>query len=378
MRNTLSFVGGCSEYAAKLDSKNAASIEQFYGNNFISINSLANKNHPPVATIALAWMELLEQEDQLNLCDYDNRFVLSTPGYRGIAIEGLGKETEYYSRLLLSVKKARDFSNKQGKSFGVPCLFWVQGEANIKNTTDEYFQKLKQLFQDLNKDIKAITHQKKDVVFISYQTAPVMGEVPYPSVQNPRYYEESGSSFAQLKLAKEQKNVYMGGAMYQYQYRDIWHPTDRAVVGIQLGIAAKRIISDKKKLVVFSPLKHKIKRRKNEWDLLVKFDVPVPPLRFDTSKGKYHNLNGKQKNYGFTLTNENGEDILINEPVIMNENTLVFVCKEKPKKAVLSYATNGHYGGGNLCDSQNIKIYNKNTEYLIDNFCPAFDRYVIK
>jgi len=39
---------------------------------------------------------------------------------------------------------------------------------------------------------------------------------------------------------------------------------------------------------------------------------------------------------------------------------------------------NGHYGGGNLCDSQNITIKIKNINYVIDNFCPAFKDYIIK
>ena len=34
-------------------------------------------------------------------------------------------------------------------------------------------------------------------------------------------------------------------------------------------------------------------------------------------------------------------------------------------------------GGGNLCDSQNILIRNKNTDYVIDNFAVAFSNYII-
>lgn len=237
---------------------------------------------------------------------------------------------------------------------------------------------MKKLFIGLNNDIKSISKQKKDVVFITYQTAPVVGTIPYPSVDDPSTYEDCGPSFAQLKLAKEKNNVFMGGAMYQYDYGDIWHPKDRATVGIQLGIIAKRIIYDNASLSLFSPIKHKIKNKNSKWFLSVKFDVPISPMRFDVSGDKFHNLNGFQKNYGLVLKNSKGVNISKREPNIVNGNTLLIECSENPSNAKLSYALNGHYGGGNLCDSQNISINNKNLDYITDNFCPAFRDYVIK
>ena len=378
-RNIISFKGGCNEWGSKVNINDPKSVANFYGDDFVLLDSIAGKSWPPVASIAVSWMNLLEKENNLDLSEFDNQFLLSTPGYSGISIEKLSKDTEYYQRLLLGVKKGYEFSKKANKTFGVPCLFWVQGEANVKTDTEEqYYEKLKKIFIDLNNDIKSITKQKKDVIFITYQTAPVIGTIPYPSVDDPRTYEDCGPSFAQLKLAKERNNVYMGGAMYQYDYGDIWHPKDRATVGIQLGIIAKRIIYDNSSLGLFSPIKHKIKNKDSKWILSVKFEVPVSPMRFDISGDKFHNLNGKQKNYGFILENTKGDNILSREPYIINGNTLIIECIENPSNAKLSYALNGHYGGGNLCDSQNISINNKNIDYVIDNFCPAFRDYIIK
>ncbi len=361
-RNIISFKGGCNEWASNVNIDDSASIANYYGDSLVPLSSIANKNWPPVVAIAIAWMDLLEKENGIDLCKFDNQFLLSTPGYSGVSIEMLSKDTEYYKRLLLGVKKAQEFSKKSNKTFGVPCLFWVQGEANEKDTEEQYYEKLKRIFIDLNTDIKSITKQKKDVNFITYQMAPVEG---------------CGPSFAQLKLAKEKKNVYMGGTMYQYDYNDIWHPKDRAVVGIQLGITAKRIF-DHSPLKLFSPVNYKIKKENSQWKLYVKYEIPVPPMRFDTSGDKYHNLNGKQLNYGFILKNALGENIINREPYIINDNTLVIECSENPRNSKLSYALNGHYGGGNLCDSQNITIKIKNMDYVIDNFCPAFKDYIIK
>ncbi len=358
----ISFRRGCNEWASEVDIHDSASIARFYGDSPVPLSSVANKNWPPVAAIAITWMELLKKENGIDLSEYDNRFLLSTPGCSGVSIEMLSKGTEYYQRLLLSVKKAEEFAKKSDKTFGVACLFWVQGEANEKDTEEQYYEKLKKIFSDLNTDIKTITKQKKDICFITYQMAPVEG---------------CGPSFAQLKLAKEAKNVYMGGPMYQYEYLDIWHPKDRAVVGIQLGIAAKRIV-DGTPLKLFSPVKYKIRKENFKWILHVRYDVPVPPMRFDTSGDKFHNLNGKQVNYGFALKNASGKNIISQEPTILKGNTLVIECTENPRYSRLSYAVDGHYGGGNLCDSQHITIHNKNQDYEIDNFCPAFKEVVIK
>jgi len=379
LRTIVSFKGGCNEWGSNVNINDSLSVANYYGDDFVLLNSIANKNWPPIATIAVTWMNLLEKENGIDLSKFDNEFLLSTPGYSGISIENLSEGTEYYKRLLLGVKKATEFSKKSNKTFGVPCLFWVQGEANVKTDTEEqYYKKLQKIFIDLNKDIKLITKQNKDVIFITYQTAPVIGIIPYPSVEEPTNYEDCGPSFAQLKLAKEKNNVYMGGAMYQYEYGDIWHPKDRATVGVQLGIIAKRIINDKSPLSLFSPMKHSIINKNSKWILSVKFNVPVSPMRFDTSGDKFHNIEGKQINYGFILKNSKGENIISKEPYIESGNTLIIECLENPNNANLSYALNGHYGGGNLCDSQDISINNKNMDYVIDNFCPAFRDYIIE
>lgn len=380
-RNALSFPGGISEWAAGLDIDDPKQVTDYYGTTLVSIKDMKLKKYPPIASCALAWMSLLEKENNIDLSKFDYQFLLSTPGYSGIAIEGLAKpgrfpeykwptddQGVFYRRLLLGVKKGMENAHISGKTFGVPCVFFVQGEGNVSETEEEYYPKLKQLFDDLNADIKAITGQKNDVVFITYQMS------SYESINS-----ASGPTYAQLRLAQEQENVYLGGAMYQYDYgTDKFHPVDRAIVGLQAGIVAKRIINDENPLPLFYPRNYNVQHSGNTWLLSIQFDVPVPPMRFVTDcKDDWHNVNGKQKNYGFVLQ-KNGIDIIAEEPVIKRGNTLVIRCKQDPTGASLSYATTGHYGGGNLCDSQNITIKCKSDDYVIDNFCPTFKNYTIK
>jgi len=157
----------------------------------------------------------------------------------------------------------------------------------------------------------------------------------------------------------------------------MWHPADRAVVGQQLGIIAKRIVNDENPYPVFYPKSRFVQNSGSYWVLNIEFNVPVAPMRFDVSGDLWHNPNGKQVNYGFKLLNSSLANIISAEPTIKRGNTLVIKCTENPTGAKLSYAIDGHYGGGNLCDSQKITIVNKSTNYVVDNFCVAFKDYVI-
>ena len=247
-RNTISFIGGCNESISDVNINDPSSVSNFYGNKFVDINSLNREDWPPISAIAVTWMDLLEKEDKIDISNHEKSFLLSTPGSRGSTIDALLKDTDYYQRLLFSVKKATEFSEKSNKTIGVPCLFWVQGESDMIYPESEYYKKLKTLFNNLNTDIKKITQQKKDVIFIISQTATVIGNTRNYSDGSSRVFQDSGPSFAQMRLIKEEKNVYLGGAMYQYEYEDFWHPKDLAVVGIQSGIIAKRIFSDNSRL----------------------------------------------------------------------------------------------------------------------------------
>lgn len=369
VRNVLSFPGGCNEWFYNVDITNPASVASFYGEQFVPLTTLkAVTSLPPVVTAALAWMYLLETENAVDLSSFDYQFLLSSPGYSGAPIESFVKGTVYYDRLLFSVQKGYDFALAALKTYAVPCLFWVQGEANRNDSQSAYYTKLEALFTDLNADIKAITGQADDVQFITYQTSPTVGIDGYT---------DAGPSFAQLALAKDKANVHFGGAMYQFIYDDVFHPTDRAVIGLQMGIQAKRVVSDRAPLPLFAVKSHFIQNQGLTWLLSINFVVPVSPMRFDVSGDIWHNPNGKQVNYGFQLINAQGESIILGEPVIKRGNTLVIACTQDPAGAKLSYALDGHYGGGNLCDSQNIIINNKNINYVVDNFCPSFRDYVI-
>ena len=172
-KNTLSFVGGGNEWASNVDINDPKSVEDFYGDGFIPFSECKNGIGAPVGACLKSWIDLLQREDGVDLSKTDCRFVTSTPGLSGAPIESFEKGTPVYERMLFSVRKAKEFSDKMGKTFCVPCMFWVQGEGNTgKPNYDDYKAKLLQLSKDANEDIKAITGQESDVVFFTYQMAP--------------------------------------------------------------------------------------------------------------------------------------------------------------------------------------------------------------
>jgi hypothetical protein len=370
-----SYKGGCNEWESKVDLDNPKSISYFYGDKLVKSDSIPSKTWPPVVATAVGRMELLEQEDHVAPNDYDKQSLLLSPGYSGVSIEKNSNGTEYHERLPLGIKKGFVFSKKTGKSFGVPCLFWARGKAKVNDSEIAYYSRLKGLFADLNQDIIAITGQQNDVAYVTYQTAPVLGTIPYPSAKRSRTFNDCGPSLAQLKLAKEANHIFMGGAMYQYGYHDLSHPKDRVVENIPLGMVAKRVVKCKTPLPLFSPKAYNMQKSNGKWQLAVTYNVPVFPMGFNLFGDRFHNLNSEQENFGFRLLKAIKEEIIVGDSCMVKGNTLVIECSENPKKALLDYALDQHHGGGNLCNSQRIKIKSKNIDYTSENYYQMFKRY---
>ena len=76
-----------------------------------------------------------------------------------------------------------------------------------------YYDKMSQLFIDIDTDVKLITGQTEDVQFFTYQTSPWLGvdigdgPIPTMNIQE-----------AQIQVVKDFPNVHLCGAMYQFAY----------------------------------------------------------------------------------------------------------------------------------------------------------------
>ena len=371
-KNSLGFGGGWS--LNNIPFTTTVEKDAFFGTELLEMNDNSTDKQYPAVTASLATLlNLIENENSVDLERFGSNLMPMTWGLSGAQLDDMNKGTVPYSDFLECVAKAKEFSNKVGKTFGVRACNWYQGEAatDRNGTFQDYYDKESQLFADLNTDIKAITGQTEDVQFFTYQTSPrmnadfegeVMTDMPVPE--------------AQVQVAKDFANVHIAGAMYQFAYADISHPVDRAVVGLQTGVAIKRVLYDNEVWKDFTPISHTIITDGVNYYTHLKFEAPSKPIRFDISGDAWHNPNGKQVNFGFEVV-LSGVEKQTAEPFIVKGDTVVLTTSENPLGMTIRYAVNGQKGGGNLCDSQNIIVRNKGIDYVIDNFSVAFSEYLI-
>ena len=310
----LTFKGGSNEWQSDIDITDSTDVANFYGNELYEIEQYQSVNlGTTVSANAIAWMQNLINNG-IDLDNFDYQFLGSVPGYSGAPIttfiKDASKEYPYsgfncYERLMFGVRKGKELANIAGKTFSVGAVFWVQGEADSRTDShDSYLAILRQLIADLNTDIKAITGQSRDIAFIIYQ----MSSCLEPNEQWQTYQGPSCETWIALELSlagqearKNKSNdisrlVYYGSSMYQYNYgTDIYHPTDRVVVGLQAGINAEKIINEDNPYPVFFIKDCQVQEDtvNNQWLLSLKFDVPVKPMRFYYPNDGYHNVNGK-------------------------------------------------------------------------------------
>ena len=362
-KNTLAFTGGDCVYPFDLTTQPLR--DAFFGTSLLPIKTTTAK-YPPISASVVTMLNLLEDENRVDVTAFGGAFIPFAWGVSGNSIITMEKGTDSYKIMIEAVTKAKLFSNKTGKTFGVTAMNWYHGEADSGQAKEWYYTKLSQLFINVNTDVKAITGQTEDIQFFTYQTSAWM----------PRVQAHINIQEAQLQVANDYDNVHMCGAMYQFAYNDIFHPSDRAIIGLQTGVAMKRVLYDDKKWVTFKPISHKIITDGTNYYTHLKFDVPVKPMRFDISGDAWHNPRGKETNYGFKLLS-GGIEKQIAEPFIVRGDTVVLTSTDNPAGMTIQYAINGHEGGGNLCDSQNITILNKEINYVIDNFAVSFSTYII-
>ena len=375
-KNTVSFVGGSQLRNRPFTTQ--ADKDTFFGNNFVLVeDNNSNEQYPPVVAATNSILSLIESENKVDIGLFGGAIMPFATGLSGGAIQTMNKGTQPYSFALEVISKAKEFATNEGKTFAVRALNFVQGEANSNDEEQVYYDLLSQFFIDFNTDVKSITGQEDDVQFITYQTSSWRGRV-ISSAAGATPITQMNVQNAQVRVANNFPNVHLCGAMYQFEYSDFFHPVDRGVVGIQQGIAYKRLINDESNWTTFQPISHTvINNGSGTWFIQLKFEAPVLPIRFDVTGRIHHNPRGKQPNFGFKVFNTGDVNIISEEPFIARGNTVVIPVNENPIGSVIWYAEDGHQGGGNLCDSQNITIVNKGIEYNVDNFCVSFDNYTV-
>ena len=273
------------------------------------------------------------------------------PGGLGMqTIEKIMKPSFPYTKFLKEIECAYKKTQNRGWEFYVPAVCWMQGESDIAEYTDyDYKEYFHRLYRDMNMDIKAVTHQKKDIRIISYQTTAITKGDHYK--QNNYYAAESRTPNAQMELIKEDSLIWVSGPTYPYDFvREALHID--AYGQKQIGKLAARsvlgMLRKEKRNIGLVPLSYEV--LDNEIRIL--YNVPCPPLCFDTVAVKMAD------NYGFNVLCSDGTDIV--SDVSIDNNMIIINCKKSPHKCKLRYGINGNplKGGrmsgarGNLRDAQ--------------------------
>ena len=294
-------------------------------------------------------------------------------GSDGTIISHLGKGTKPYKKLLHDIKTAYQSAIDKGLSFEIPALCWMQGETDVNSYPGtNYRELLLQFTKDINNDVKLITKQQKDIEIICYQTNAITRAKHF----NPLAYHciETEVPQAQLELVRDNPAFHASGPVYPYDcVNEIIHidGLGQKRHGVLVALTALDIIKNQKNKRGLLPVKAKC----HDTEIVIDFQVPSPPLVFDTIQV------AKADCFGFSVITPDNRNIA--KAISINGNKMHIRCSEPAHKCRVRYAVNGEYmksgrlhgPRGNLRDSQgdslSIKILEK--DYPVYNWCYQFD-----
>ena len=296
------------------------------------------------------------------------------PGGLGMQpIKNLMKGSSPYNKFIEEITCAYKNAQERRWNFSIPAVCWMQGESDIADYPGtDYKASLKQMYQDLNADIKSITHQSNNIRFICYQSNVVTKGRKY----KPNQFNgtEAQTPQAQMELIRDDSIFWASGPMYPYSYvNESLHPDgiSQKRFGYLVAESVLDLLHNEKRFIGVVPINTEIKD--NEVHIL--FNVPSPPLCFDTISVK------KVSNYGFNIIRNDNIDII--SDIKLDGDTVIIKCKESPLGCKIRYAVNGEYWKnglnvgprGNLRDSQGasnqVKILDE--KFALHNWCYQFD-----
>ena len=296
------------------------------------------------------------------------------PGGHGMTrIEGLIKPSAPYKKFIDEINRAYKKSKERGWSFQVPAICWMQGESDIVDYTQDTYKKFFQQFiKDVNYDIKTITKQQDDIRIISYQTNAITKGKRFLS--NNFHSLETCVPETQRLLVLEDTLIWASGPTYPYSFVNENIHID-AIGQKSIGtLAAKSIlgiIRGEKRNIGLQPTDITISNN----DITIIFNVPIPPLLFDTTTVS------KVMNYGFSVVTPNNINIL--KAIKLNKESITIKCSASPKGCRIRYAINGNLmrsgnkngPRGNLRDSQGEILQTIINDNIIKlhNWCFQFD-----
>ena len=296
------------------------------------------------------------------------------PGGHGQnTITQLSKPEPCYNKFIEEIEHAYITAKEKGWDFNVPAVCWMQGESDIAEYPDTDYKSLfHKMYNNLNTDIRQITHQKNDIRIICYQSSALTkGERFKP---NNFAGTEGVTPEIQMELIRDDSMIWAMGPTYPYDYiREALHidAVGQKRIGNLAAKSALGIMRNDKRFKGLVPMETIVSGNQ----IAIVFNVPTPPLCFDTIQVS------KADHFGFNVVRKDNTDII--SDISLQNDTVLITCLESPVGCKIRYGVNGentkggrlHGCRGNLRDSQgksmNVKISNK--IYPQDNWCYIFD-----
>lgn len=299
------------------------------------------------------------------------------PGGKGTTdLANLGKGSEPYNRLLCDLMEACSYVTSNGGRFLVPAICWMQGESDIADYPGtDYKAMLRQFSRDINDHVKAITGQQESARLICYQTNALTRGNRFS--QHDYVCCEVGVPQAMMELIRDDTLFWASGPTYPYSFaREAIHidGVSQKRLGTLEGLTALRLLRNAPRFRGLVPLQVVAR----DSDVVVKMNVPCPPLRLDTLAVR------AARHYGFSVVTPSGRDVATGVAVSGDEVTVR--CSQSPVGCKVRYAVNGemqksgseHGPRGNLRDSQGdahtVSVCGK--VYPLHNWCYQFEELV--
>ena len=300
----------------------------------------------------------------------DTMVCVFADGRGGTAISNLIKGSYPYDALIQDIKSSYEEAKKKGMEFFVPAVCWMQGESDMFDYTRVDYQRLLcQFAADVNRDVKSITGQKRDVKIVGYQScclAKCYKFVP----ENYECYEISVPQ-AQMQLIRDDSCFVAGTPVYFLDFVD-----DR----IHLDGKSQTVVGRYNAAAVLDILRYGYSDR-GLYPVDIKIEGKIAIIDFNKNDSKelvdnsgkleFDTINvNKVKNYGFSVITPDNKDIA--EKVTTVDDKIVIECNADAKGCKVRYGANGEKNKSGRRLGARGNLLRRNSS-MMPEWCYMFD-----
>ena len=300
----------------------------------------------------------------------DTMVCVFADGRGGTAISNLIKGSYPYDALIQDIQKSYDEARNKGMEFIVPAVCWMQGESDMFDYTRvDYRKLLRQFAADVNRDVKSITGQKRDVKIVGYQScclAKCYKFVP----ENYECYEISVPQ-AQMQLIRDDSCFVAGTPVYFLDFVD-----DR----IHLDGKSQTVVGRYNAAAVLDILRYGYSDR-GLYPVDIKIEGKIAIIDFNKNDSKelvdnsgkleFDTINvNKVKNYGFSVITPDNKDIAVKVTIV--DDKIVIECNADAKGCRVRYGANGEKNKSGRRLGARGNLLRRNSS-MMPEWCYMFD-----